>query len=194
MIISDPLFPKQRHFTSFPLREQSIQAIAVDAVNNKWVGTKEGVFVMNSDATQILQQYTVTSTGGKLVDNDIRAIAIDQQRGKAYVGTEKGLSSIEIAPVATVRSFTTLTMGPNPFKLPANAPLEIRNLVSESFIKILAVDGSLVSEFQAQGGGRAFWDGRDSSGELVGSGIYFVVAYAENGDQVGSGKVAVIRR
>ena len=193
MIVSDPLYPRQRHFSSFPLREQSIQAIAIDAVNNKWVGTKEGVFVMNGDATQILQQYTVSSTGGKLVDNDVRAIAIDQQRGRAYLGTEKGLSSIEIAPVSTARSFATIRVAPNPFKVPSGTPLEIRNLVSESFIKILAVDGSLMTEFRAQGGGRAFWDGTDSFGNLVGSGIYFVVAYAQNGDQVGSGKIAVIR-
>ena len=194
MIISEPLYPKQRHFSSFPLREQSIQAIAVDAVNNKWVGTKEGVFVMNADATQILRQYTVSSTGGKLVDNDIRAIAIDQQRGRAYIGTEKGLSSIEIAPVATVRTFTTIAVGPNPFRIPSAIPLEVRNLVPDTFIKILAVDGSLVTDFRAQGGGRAFWDGTNASGSLVASGIYFIIAYADNGDQIGSGKVAVIRR
>ena len=194
MIISDPLFPKQRHFTSFPLREQSIQTIAVDALNNKWVGTKEGVFVMNSDATQILQQYTVTSTGGKLVDNDIRALAIDQTRGVVYMGTEKGLSSLSIEAVLPVRSSTDLTFGPNPFTLPAANSLVIGNLVAESSIKILAIDGSLVSEFRAQGGGRAFWNGRDRKGNLVGSGIYVVVAFAENGDQVATGKVAVVRK
>ena len=194
MIISDPLFPKQRHFTSFPLREQSIQALAVDALNNKWVGTKEGVFVMNADATQILQQYTVTSTGGKLIDNDIRAFAIDQRRGIAYIGTEKGISSLSIEAVLPVRSTTELTMGPNPFTLPASNSLVIGNLVAESSIKILTLGGSLITEFKAQGAGRAFWDGRDQKGNLVGSGVYFVVAFAENGDQVASGKVAVVRK
>lgn len=194
MIISEPLFPKQRRFSSFPLREQSIQAIAVDAVNNKWIGTKEGVFVMNPDATQILQQYTVTGTGGRLVDNDVRSIAIDQERGVAYFGTERGLSSLSIAPVRAERTFTSIDLGPNPFLIPSTSPLMIRNLVEESTIKILRVDGSLVTEFAAQGGGRAFWDGKDSQGRTVGSGIYFVVAYARNGDEVGTGKVAVVRQ
>ncbi len=194
MIISDPLFPKQRHFSSFPLREQSIQALAVDALNNKWVGTKEGVFVMNADATQILQQYTVTSTGGRLVDNDIRTLAIDQKRGITYIGTEKGISSLSIEAVLPVRSSTELTVGPNPFTLPSSNSLVIGNLVAESSIKILTLGGSLITEFKAQGAGRAFWDGRDRRGNLVGSGVYFVVAFAENGDQVASGKIAVIRR
>ncbi|MEX1139796.1 MAG: hypothetical protein WEF53_10685 [Bacteroidota bacterium] len=194
MIISEPLFPKQRRFSSFPLREQSIQAIAVDAVNNKWVGTKEGVFVMNPDATQILQQFTVAGTGGRLIDNDVRSIAIDHKRGMTYFGTERGLSSLSIAPVRTERSFSTIDVGPNPFVIPSSTPLMIRNLVEESSIKILRVDGTLVKEFAAQGGGRAFWDGMDSAGQMVGSGIYFVVAFARNGDEVGTGKVAVVRK
>ncbi|HLF20236.1 MAG TPA: two-component regulator propeller domain-containing protein, partial [Bacteroidota bacterium] len=36
MIITDPRFPRTRRTSSFPLREQSVQAIAVDGVNNKW--------------------------------------------------------------------------------------------------------------------------------------------------------------
>jgi hypothetical protein len=194
MIISDPLFPKQRHSTSFPLREQSIQALAVDALNNKWVGTKEGVFVMNSDATQILQQYTTISTAGRLVDNDIRALAIDERHGIVYIGTEKGLSGLSIEAILPVRSSTKLAIGPNPFNVPSMTRLVIGNLVAESSIKILKVDGSLVSEFKAQGGGRAFWNGRDKKGNFVGSGVYFVVAFAENGDQIATGKVAVIRK
>jgi len=194
LIISEPLFPKQRKFTSFPLREQTIQAIAVDAVDNKWVGTKEGVFVMNTDATQILQQYSVSNTGGRLVDNDVRSLAIDQRQGIVYVGTEKGLSSLAIAPVAVSRSLTDLGIGPNPFVIPSERQMEIRNLASETVIKILSVDGSLVSQFSAQGGGRAFWNGRDREGNLVASGVYFVIAFVESGDEVAAGKVAVIRK
>ena len=194
MMISEPLFPKQRFFSSFPLREQSIQAIAVDAVNNKWLGTREGLFVTNPDATQILQQYTVANSGGRLVSNDIRSLAIDQRRGIVYIGTERGLSSLTIAPVQTERTFSTLDIGPNPFVIPTSGMLTIRNLVEESSVKILKVDGSLVREFRAQGGGRAFWDGTDGKGNLVGSGVYFVVAFAQNGDEVATGKVAVVRQ
>ena len=195
-IINDPLNPRASSSgtTSFPLRGQSIQAIAVDAVNNKWVGTKEGVIVVSPDGVQFLSQYTVISTGGKLVDNDVRSIAIDQRRGIVYLGTEKGLSSLEIKPVLMERNLTSLDIGPNPFMIPSNLQLTIRNLVSESSVKILTINGTLVTEFQAQGGGRAFWDGRDQRGELVPSGVYFIVGFAENGNQVTTSKVAVVRR
>ena len=61
-------------------------------------------------------------------------------------------------------------------------------------IKVISTDGKLVSEFAAQGGGRAFWDGHDKNGQIVPSGIYFIVAFAENGNQTTAAKVAVIRR
>lgn len=194
MIITDPLNPKTRRTTSFPLREQVIQAIAADALNNKWVGTKEGVFVVNSDGTQLLHHYSVLSTGGRLLDNDVRSIAIDQQRGIVYFGTEKGLSSLSIEAVRTLRNFTTLELGPNPYLIPNITDLVIGNLVTNSTIKILSVSGALVSQFPAQGGGRAFWNGRDGGGEYVPTGVYFVVAFAENGEKLTTGKVAVVRK
>ncbi len=194
LIITDPLFPRTRRTSSFPLREQSIQTIAVDGVNNKWIGTKEGVFVVNSDGTQLLQQFNSISTGGQLVSNDVRSIAIDQQRGIVYFGTEKGLSSLQIEAVSPRQTYSTLEVGPNPFILPNSDQLMIRNLVANSTVKILTITGKLISQFKAQGGGRAFWDGKDSQGKLVSSGVYVIVAFAENGNQVITGKVAIVRR
>jgi ligand-binding sensor domain-containing protein len=193
-IVGDPLNPRTSVLQRVPLRGQSIQAIAVDAVNNKWVGTKEGVIVVNSDATAVLGQYTVLSTNGKLVDDDIRSIAYDQQRGIMYFGTVKGLSSLEVAPVQTVRSMSTLEVGPNPFLVPSASRLTIRGLPADALIKVISTSGNLIAQFKAQGGGRGFWDGRDAEGNPVPSGIYFVVAFSDNGDQTGTAKVAVVRR
>jgi ligand-binding sensor domain-containing protein len=193
VIIPDPLNPNS-HIISFPLQEQVIQSIAIDALNNKWVGTKEGIFVVNADGTQLLQSYTVSSTNKHLISNDIQTIAIDQRHGIAYFGTEQGLSSLAIAPIQMSRAYTTIQCGPNPFILPSGQPLTMRNLIANSTIKIMTVSGSLVKEFAAQGGGRATWDGRDKNGALVASGIYFIFAYAENGSQTVTGKVAVIRK
>ncbi len=194
VIITDPLYPKSRRTTSYPVREQSVQTIAVDAINNKWLGTKEGVFELNSDGSQLLAHYDVLTTSGRLVDNDVRAIAIDQRRGIVYFGTEKGLSSLEIAPVQTRTSMDQLTFAPNPFLVPNGDEVVIEGLTANSTIKVLSVSGSVVAEFPAQGGGRAFWDGKGNDGAYVSSGMYFVVAHAENGTNVTSGKLAVVRR
>jgi hypothetical protein len=197
-IVSDPQnYPKQltQCFALLAYAPPSVQTIAVDALNNKWIGTKnDGVFVVNSDGTQILQTYNVASTNGQLLADDVLSIAIDQKRGIAYFGTEQGLSSLAIEPVQTNQSYSHLEVGPNPFILPSDQPLTIRNLVAGSTIKVMTVSGFVVTQFEAQGGGRAFWDGKDKNGKLVSSGIYFIVAFAENGSQTVTGKVAVIRR
>jgi ligand-binding sensor domain-containing protein len=193
-IVPDPLFPKQLTpcYALLAYAPPSVQTIAVDALNNKWIGMNNGVFVINADGTELLQSYTVASTNGQLLDDNIRSIAIDQKHGIVYFGTDLGLSSLSIAPIQTNKSFSELEVGPNPFILPKDQLLTIRNLVASSTIKIMSVSGALVKQFEAQGGGRAFWDGRDKNGVLVPSGIYFIVAFAENGSQTITGKVAVI--
>jgi|WetSurMetagenome_2_1015567.scaffolds.fasta_scaffold14806_5 ligand-binding sensor domain-containing protein len=196
-IIPDPQYPLQQtpFFAMQAYAPPFVQTIAVDALNNKWIGTKsDGVFVVNSDGTQLLYSYTTASTNGQLLSDDVQSIAIDQKRGIVYFGTGQGLSSLTIDPIQTSTSYSQLEIGPNPFLLPSNQPLTIRNLVAASTIKIMTVSGFVVKQFDAQGGGRAFWDGRDKNGALVSSGIYFIVAFAENGSQTVTGKVAVIRR
>jgi hypothetical protein len=65
-IVSDPQRPKEQT-PCFALQAYAppyIQTMAVDALNNKWIGTNDGVFVVNSDGTQLLQTYNVALTNG----------------------------------------------------------------------------------------------------------------------------------
>jgi len=87
-----------------------------------------------------------------------------------------------------------LAFSPNPFYLPSPVDLTVDGLVENSLIKILTIDGNLVKEIRSPGGRVGFWDGTDTRGDVVGTGIYLVVAYSEDGSQVATGKVAVVRR
>ena len=195
-IINDPRFPLSQNRIVFlgAVRDQFINTIVVDPLNNKWIGTRTGVVVVSPDGSSLLQQYNVANTNGKLVDNGVLSIALDEKRGIAYFGTGKGLSSLEIPVIATVEKMSSLEVGPNPFILPDHSVVAIKGLADNATIKILTTSGLLVKEFGAQGGGTAFWDGTDANGKNVGSGIYLIVAYAENGNQVSTAKVAVVRR
>jgi hypothetical protein len=195
-IVNDPQYPKSRISKIFlgAVRDLFINTIAVDALNNKWIGSGQGVMVLSPDGTTLLAQYNVTNTNGKLVDNNVLSIAFDEKRGTAFFGTEKGLSSLEIPAIATVEKLASLEIAPNPFILPDNSSVTIKGLAENTTIKILSVTGGLVKQFSAQGGGRAFWDGTDAIGNVVGSGVYLVVAHAQNGNQVSTAKVAVLRR
>ena len=195
-IIADPRFPLSQNRIVFlgAVRDQFINTIVVDPLNNKWIGTRTGVLVVSPDGSSLLAQYNVANTAGKLVDNSVLSIALDEKRGIAYFGTGKGLSSLEIPVIATVEKMSSLEVGPNPFILPDHPVVAIKGLSDNATIKILTTSGSLVKQFDAQGGGRAFWDGTDTNGKNVGSGIYLIVAFAENGNQVSTAKIAVVRR
>lgn len=177
-----------------PLQDQIIQGMVADPLNNKWIATNQGVFVLASDGTSILARYTVASTDGKLLDDDVASIAIDGRNGTVYFGSEKGLSSLQTPGVTPKPSFEELALSPNPYYLPSAVPLNIDGLVQGSSLKILTVDGSLVKELQTPGGRVGFWDGTNERGEMVATAVYLVVAYSEDGSKVATGKVAVIRR
>lgn len=195
-IVTDPSDPARRLSEVFvgAVRDQFVYAVAVDPLNNKWVGTSKGVFILSPDGTQLLDQYTVENTGGKLADNAIFSIAFDRTRGIAYIGTEKGLSSLEMTAVEPATAISSIALSPNPVYLPEHRQVEIRGLVEESTVKVLTVYGKVLRQFPAQGGGRALWDCTDGEGRTVASGIYIIVAHDRTGAQTGTAKVAVIRR
>jgi hypothetical protein len=105
-----------------------------------------------------------------------------------------GLASLTTPAAAPRESFDGLTVYPNPFMIPGTVPLTISGLVAGSELKIVSVDGTVVRNLKTPGGLVGTWDGRDSNGEPVASGIYIIVAYGEDGGAVTTGKVAVIKR
>ena len=95
-IILDPSNPRRNGGIAAykPLNGLVINTIAVDPLNQKWVGTTDGVFLLTPDGTQILASYTVDNTAGKLMDNDVKSIAVDGKTGTVYFGTAFGLASL----------------------------------------------------------------------------------------------------
>jgi hypothetical protein len=195
-IIPDPSHPSKSIGRVFlgAIFGQQINCITVDALNNKWVGTPRGVFVLSPDGTTLVDQYSVMNSNGKLVDDDVYSIAFDTKKGVAYFATGKGLSSVGIKTVAPAMDFAGISVAPNPFRPGDQAYVMIQGLAEGSTIKILTIHNTLVKQFTAQGGGRAFWDGKTETGAMVASGIYLAVAYNANGSQIGIAKMAVIHR
>lgn len=184
--------PPLRLSSVFSLREQSINAIAVDPLNQKWVGTNEGLLLVNSDGSKLLAALYASNSA--LLSDKIQSISIDENAGIVYVGTEEGLTSFETPFIKPQESFDKLFVYPNPFVIKDNSRLlTIDGLIRDTDVKILTVTGNLVTEFSSPGGRTAYWDGTDDNGKLVSSGIYLVVAFDRDGNNIITGKVAVIR-
>ena len=176
----------------FVLRQQSVNVIAVDPLNQKWIGTNEGLLLVNSDGSRLLTTFTAENSA--LLSNQIRSIAIDENKGIVYVGTDEGLTSFETPYIKPLESFDQLFVYPNPYKIKSGDNLlTIDGLIRDTDIKILTIDGTLVSQFSSPGGRTAYWDGKDDNGDFVSTGVYIIVAFDIEGNNVVTGKVAVFR-
>ena len=73
-----------------PVVSQRIHALCEDAEGQMWLGTQlHGVYVLNSEATQIIAHYTTDNTA--MPSDGILSIACDIQNGHVFVGTGEGL-------------------------------------------------------------------------------------------------------
>ena len=177
----------------FSLRQQSINAIAVDPLDQKWVATNQGLLLVNSDGSRLIA--ALDSKNSPLLSDKIISVAIDDNAGIVYAATENGLTSFETPFIKPAESFDKLFVYPNPYYIPADSKLlTIDGLIRDTELKILTIDGRVVSQFFSPGGRTAYWDGRDDNGNLVNSGVYLIVAFDRDGNNIVTGKVAVLRR
>jgi len=165
-----------------------VNCIAVDEMNNKWIGTINGVGVINDRDSFV---FVFTTTNSKLVDDYVWFINIDNKRGKAWIGTENGLSSYQYKVPA--ENLCQVHPYPNPAVLRTGEEKVTFDVPLETKVRIYTVAGDWVAEAESKtrGIGKE-WDLRNRSGKLVASGIYLFLLYD---DQRGScsGKIVVIR-
>jgi len=186
--------------------ENEIHHILVDQFNNKWFSTKGGLSILRADRSpwDANGWKGYNRANSFLVDDNVQCVYVDYDNNEALIATEGGLS-IYRGPFAEIeKKFAKTEFGPNPFVLTGNPQkLVIKNLMFNSTVKILNINGQLVRELTpktmlsdgtlAVDGGRAYWDGLDQTGNKVASGVYLFLAISEEGQSV-TGKIAVIRK
>jgi len=192
-VILDPSKPKVTSNLGIALRNQNITCIAIDPLDQKWIGTQQGVFVLSSDGIVLINQYNTKNS--PLPSDDIKSITFDPKNGIVYIGTDFGLASLQTSSIQPPQSFSEISVYPNPFVLGADAAkVTIDGLIKNSSIRIFSINGNLIRDFKSPGGKIAFWDGKDFSGNYVSTGIYIIVAYDEEANNVKTSKIAVIKK
>ncbi len=159
-------------FGAFLLETEDVQTIAVDGANRKWVGTRNGVFLLSPNGEEQVARFTENNS--PLFSNDVIDIAVNQETGEVFIGTATGMLSYQSDAVAGERTHEAeIKVFPNPVREDYDGPIAIRGLARDATVKITDVTGKLVFETTALGG-QAIWDGRDYNGRRVNSGVYLV--------------------
>jgi hypothetical protein len=171
------------------LKDANIRQIMVDALDNKWIATPKGVYVLSPDGAEVITTYTQENS--PLPTNDVYSLATNVNTGEIYIGTTKGLfaaTSLSIKPVDDYN----LVCYPQPFKPAKDNLIVIDGLTENSDVKIITEGGEFVRSFQTIGR-TVTWDGKNESGNPSPTGVYLVIATSKNTGSSAVTKVALIR-
>ena len=170
-----------------------ITCMAIDAANRKWYGTNgNGVYLISADNNT--QEQHFLSNNSNLLSDYIESIAINEQTGEVFFGTDKGLCSYMSDATVTNDEMTkdNVWAYPNPVKPEYTGLITITGLTYNADVKICTSNGIIVNEGRSSGGSYT-WDGRDKNGDRVASGIYMVQTATSDGSKGTVCKIAIVR-
>lgn len=169
-----------------------INSIAIDGAGRKWFGTNgNGVYLISEDNLEQVEHFT--SANSPLLSDIVESIAIDDETGEVYIGTDQGLCSYTSDATAPAAEMTkdNVYAYPNPVRPDYTGPITIVGLTYDADVKITTVNGTLVAEGRSTGGSFQ-WDGCDMNGRRVASGVYMVQTATSTGDKGTVCKIAIV--
>jgi ligand-binding sensor domain-containing protein len=177
-------------FAGFLFGDEEVRTIAVDGANRKWVGTKNGVWLLGPDGSKIIHRFTERNS--PLINDFIHRIAVDPATGEVFISTFDGICSFRSTATQAGNDGGSVLVFPNPVPPGFTGSIAIRGLMRDAIVKITEPDGRLVHQTRALGG-QAVWDGRNYRGERVSSGAYLVIAMDEQGRETIVTKIFIVR-
>lgn len=181
------------NFADYLLADIDIMCIAVDDANRKWMGTNGyGVFVISDDCNT--QEFNFTTENSPLVSNNVSDIKIDKKTGVVYFATSKGICSY-VSGVSESKDDVDkdkVWAYPNPVTPDYTGYITVTGLTNASQVIITTVSGQKVAEGVSVGGSFV-WDGRDSNGNSLASGVYMVLVAGPDGKNNVVTKIAMIK-
>ena len=179
-------------FAEYLMAYESITAIAVDGANRKWVGTANGgIYLLSANGMEQLEHFTTANS--PLFSDKIITIGINERTGEVFIGTDRGLQVYRgTATYAVSRPLDDVHAFPNPVKPGYDGPIAIKGFTRNSVVHITDASGHTVFSTTANGG-QAIWNGRTLEGEKVASGVYYVFASDDQGDNRAVAKILIVR-
>jgi ligand-binding sensor domain-containing protein len=173
-------------FAGILFSNESVNAIAVDGANRKWIGTSNGVWLLSPDASKIINRFTVDNA--PLPSNIIQSIAVDGVSGEVYIGTEDGLVSYHGTATEGSETAQSIHVFPHPIATGYTGPITMRGFTTDADVRITDIAGQLVYRAKATGGSLV-WNGLDYTGHRPQSGVLLIFASSRDGAETAVGKM-----
>ena len=180
----------QDNVSNYFLDNIPVTSIAVDGGNRKWLGTDgSGVFLVNEDGSETLESFTTENS--PLLSNTINSIAIDDETGEVFFGTENGIISYMSDASEGKEDYSEVYAYPNPVR-PEYNQVTITGLMAESNVKITDMNGNIIYQAKSNGG-QLTWNCQRRGGGRVASGVYLVLAATPEAKESVVTKIIVIK-
>ncbi len=168
----------------------TINSIAVDGGNRKWIGTNgSGVYLVSPTGDKIIANYTAENS--PLLSNVVRTIAINDENGEIFIGTDKGLISYTNLATEGKVDYSNVYAYPNPVKPDFMGDVVVTGLIENSNVKITDLSGNIIQQGISVGG-QFSWDCK-YQGKKVKTGVYLVFATNEDGLEGVVTKIVVVK-
>jgi hypothetical protein len=175
-------------FAGLLFKDEIVQCMAVDGANRKWIGTKNGLWLISPNGDKII--YRFTEENSPLLNNDVKRIAVDPASGEVFISTLSGICSFMSTATEGVSTKNNVLVFPNPVPPGYNGTIAIRGLPENAIVKIAELNGKLVFQTRALGG-QAIWDGRNYNGQKIASGIYLIIVRDDSGNEKLATKIVI---
>ncbi len=182
------------------LKNFGVTGAFTDDRSNMWFTTSDnGVKLLQSNGVIVQQNgiYGYTTENSQIMSDNILTITSDPNTGVTYFATDLGISALTTEFAQPKKDFADIYTFPSPYYIPNDVKMVISQLPDEVEVKILSLTGKVVRTLTPQDGEvknrQAFWDGKDEKGDLVGSGVYFLYCYTQEG-KTETTKALVIRK
>jgi len=185
-----PTIKNTNGFVGLLLQRESVNCIAVDGANRKWVGTQNGVWLLSADGSAIIEHFTKNNS--PLPNDTIQQILIDPTYGEVFFNTANQMVSYRGFATEGALTQNEIKIFPNPVPPNYNGPIAFRGLVENALVKITDLAGRLMFETRALGG-QAIWNGKSLEGNKVATGIYLVFVRDDLGNEKAVGKVVITK-
>ena len=173
------------------LQNEIITDIEIDGANRKWIATDGGgLFLMSEDGAETI--YSLSKDNSPLYSNKITSLAINNQNGELFIGTDKGILGYKSTATSSNIEFTKLQVYPNPVRPDYHGTIAVTGMMKNAEVKITDASGFLIKTIFSDGG-QAIWDGRDRNNQVVGSGVYYFFATSQDGYSNAKSKVLIVR-
>ena len=185
------------YYEYWQLTDYNVTSFEIDQRGNHWfLSDNAGVHVLQDNGRWINGGYGYNTSNSGLLDNEIYSAAFDGETGRTYLSTPKGISLLNTPFAQPKETYSSIHIYPQPFNPDIHEKVIIQGLMDNSSVRILTVQGALVKELTYLNddvqGYEAQWDGRDEAGDKVGSGVYILFLFNDEGEAA-SQKLAVLR-